>query len=256
MDNLISIITTVKNGEQYIRETLESVLNQTYTNYEHIIVDDGSKDNSIDVIESFIKVHSDYPLRLYVPGNLGRGGALNYAVSKAKGTWVAILDADDLWHKKKLMCQIHILKEEIDICATSSELFTDSVDLNKSLYNIRTRKINSNKLLLSNNICHSSVIIKKKLAQYNESRKGQFDYELWLRLLLEKKNIVVVDEKLTMHRIHKNQSFEAKNIYKYKFKSIKLQFKYILLTGKYVLLMPLFLKIIYYLLPSFRRLKV
>src|SRR5690554_7862010 len=82
---MISIITTVKNGSKYILETLESIKNQTYQEFEHIVVDDGSTDNTIQLLEDFQERNPNYKLFVFQPGNLGRGKALNFAVSKEIG---------------------------------------------------------------------------------------------------------------------------------------------------------------------------
>lgn len=240
---LVSIITTIKDGEQYIRETLESVLNQTYTNYEHIIVDDGSKDNSIDVIESFIKVHSDYPLRLYVPGNLGRGGALNYAVSKAKGRWVAILDADDLWHPQKLEIQWKcISNNNIDVLGTGSCLFTQTRELKFDKFDKegKIQYFKMNDLLKSNKLSHSSVLIRKEFCNYDEYRRSQFDYELWLQIGFQDKYLGKINQNLSFHRIHNNQSFESNKNTLYVFNALKLKLHYCI-KSKQIHLIPFIL---------------
>lgn len=228
MESLISVITTVKNGEAFITETLESVRNQSFNDIEHIIVDDGSTDSTVEIVKRFQEENPSYKLYLYQPGGLGRGKALNYAVSKAKSDWVAIIDADDIWHPNKLEIQYKIVSEnKIDVLAMGSELFSDSAEI--SYFNVSKENSNNivyykiNDLLRRNKLSHSSVLIKKALCIYDEERKSQFDYELWLRLAENKKILAKCTLKLNYHRIHKNQSFEGKMKKAYRWRSFKLK---------------------------------
>lgn len=93
---LISIITASYNYENYIKETIESVLNQTYTNWELIIVDDGSKDNSVEVIKSYCEKDSRIKLFQHEGGvNKGLAETIKLGISKAQGEWIAFLESDD-----------------------------------------------------------------------------------------------------------------------------------------------------------------
>jgi len=227
----VSIITTVKNGGSYLMETLDSINNQTFKDFEHIIVDDGSTDNTIDIINQFKETNPLYNLRLFQPGNLGRGKALNFAVSKASSDWVAIIDADDLWHPKKLELQWQcILLKDFDVLATSNETFSKTNEVNYDLKNenhlVRLLKISD--LLKSNKILHSSVLIKKEFCSYDELRESQFDYELWMRLITKKKELAIIKSKLSYHRIHDEQSFESKNKFFYRVKAFKINAYYCL----------------------------
>lgn len=228
----VSIITTVKNGELYIAETLQSIKEQSYQEFEHIVVDDGSIDNTVKIIENFQKENLAYKLYLYQPGNLGRGKALNFAVSKANFDWVAIIDADDIWHPQKLEAQINILKRNanISVLATKTGLFYENVEFEK-FGNFSFEIIEPKKMLYKSIISHSSTMIKKKDAVYDESRTSQFDAELWYRLAFDnKKTLALVEQELNYHRIHQNQSFEASKGQSYQKNAIKLSVKYCLKT--------------------------
>src|SRR5690606_16899158 len=164
---MISIITTVKNGSKYILETLESIKNQTYQEFEHIVVDDGSADNTVQLLEDFQQKNPDYKIFIYQPGSLGRGKALNYAISKANFDWVAIIDADDIWHPQKLEAQVNILKRNTDISvlATKTGLFSDSIVFDR-FEEFTENRIAIKSLLYVNSVSHSSVVIKKDCAWY------------------------------------------------------------------------------------------
>ena len=102
-ETMISIVTPVYNAAAFIRQTMDMVQAQTYTDWELLLVDDGSKDNSIDVIEAFLKEKPDDRIRLINKG-VNEGAALtrNRGIKEAKGRYIAFLDADDVWLAHKL----------------------------------------------------------------------------------------------------------------------------------------------------------
>lgn len=108
-NDLISIIIPVYNAEKFLDETINTVLNQTYTNFELILVNDGSNDKSVDVI----KKYSDKRIKL-IDNKKNKGAALsrNDGIKKSKGRYICFLDADDLWEKEKLEKQINFMKEK------------------------------------------------------------------------------------------------------------------------------------------------
>lgn len=247
MDNFITVITTVKNGEQYLSETLESIRAQTYKNFEHIIVDDGSSDNTLIILNNFKKQHKHYPLFIYSVDYLGRGKALNYAISKAKGSWIAIIDADDIWHPRKLEIQVkYITKCSIDVLATQTLLFNDLNQLSFGQCDNLVQPVYYSIIdfLKNNHISHSSVLIKKSLCFYDENRNSQFDFELWLRLAAQNKAIARISCTLNFHRIHENQSFEGRSIIRYRFRHFELVSTYCFLYNRYDLLIYDFIKCI------------
>ncbi|OUL31385.1 glycosyltransferase family 2 protein [Nostoc sp. 106C] len=107
---LVSVLIANYNYSQYIGETIESVLSQTYTNFEVIVCDDGSKDNSCEVIETYVK--NDSRVKLIRKENGGVASALNAAYRESKGDIICILDADDTWTDKKLEKVIEAFKSE------------------------------------------------------------------------------------------------------------------------------------------------
>ena len=118
----VSIIITTYNGSKYIRETIESVCNQTYRNWELIIIDDGSEDNTCEIITSF----KDERIQLFKAGRIGINGRIkNIGLEKASGELIAFIDHDDLWHPSKLEKQITVLQEypEAGFCLTGGYNF-------------------------------------------------------------------------------------------------------------------------------------
>lgn len=110
MNNLISIITPSYNSKRFIKETIDSVLSQTYQNWEMIIVDDCSDDNSVNYIRNLIKNDSRIKL-ITLEKNLGAAEARNKALEVAKGRYIAFLDSDDVWYPNKLEKQIAFMQK-------------------------------------------------------------------------------------------------------------------------------------------------
>lgn len=109
MNDLVSIIMPSYNTAQFIKETIESVLKQTYSHWELIIIDDCSNDNTDEVVKEYLydgRIH-------YIKNEVNYGAAVsrNRALKEAKGKWIAFLDSDDLWEKDKLQLQISFMKE-------------------------------------------------------------------------------------------------------------------------------------------------
>ena len=230
----VNIITTVKNGSDYILETLENIKLQTFKEFEHIIVDDGSTDDTVEKILKFKEENIDYTLHLFQPGALGRGKALNFAVSKANYDWIAIIDADDFWHPQKLEKQMELITKnpEIDLLSTQTKLCFDTFDqltFDKITSSGSLKFFNLYDFLRTNHINHSSVLMRKKIALYDENRKSQFDLELWLRLAKNRKILTQSSLLLSYRRIHEQQSFEGKMKKVYRWRSYKLKMKYCLL---------------------------
>lgn len=117
-EGLVSIITPVYNGEKYISETIESVIKQTYLDWEMIVVDDGSKDGSAAIVRRYAEKESRITL-LQQP-NGGSASARNNGIRYANGQYIALLDSDDLWDPDFLKSQLALLKEKNTICVHGS----------------------------------------------------------------------------------------------------------------------------------------
>lgn len=123
VNGLVSIITPCYNGAKHIVETIDSVLTQTYKNWEMLIVDDGSTDNSAEIIRNYVK--RDNRITLIQQSNQGSASARNKGIYLAKGQYIALLDADDLWLPEFLEEQINYMKEHDTICVYSTRCFID-----------------------------------------------------------------------------------------------------------------------------------
>ncbi|WP_391207673.1 glycosyltransferase family 2 protein [Psychrobacillus sp. L4] len=259
---LISVICTVKNAEQTISETIDSVINQTYENWEMIIVDDGSTDKTKYILEEYSRL--DKRIKPHFSPGPGRGKALNKAIELSSGYYVANLDADDVFHPQKLEIQINTFNSDksLFIVATKSIIIynNDKAAWKKVKSDHHNFHIIGNEILKKNVLNHSStMMIKSKLdgiGRYNQGRQSQLDYELWLRAHNKSLIIMRLDIALTAKRIHSNQSFENKKRIKYLFNSSTLQLKYILLQKKYHLILLLPIRITLGLLPFHLRQKI
>ena len=188
MNNLVSIITPNYNSEKFISETINSVLNQTYKNWEMIIVDDVSSDKSIDIISAFCKQDSRIQLH-QLSNNSGAAIARNKAIELAKGTFISFLDSDDLWLPKKLECQLDfMLKNNYSLSYTSYEIINEEGYLTNKIINCKD-KLDYKRMLYSNEIgCLTAMYNRDVLGKIlmPEIRKRQ-DYGLWLKILKSEK---------------------------------------------------------------------
>lgn len=245
MEELISIICTVKNGEETISDTIDSVLNQTYENIEFILVDDGSDDNTKKIIDKYTK--DDSRIKPYYSPGMGRSKALNKAIELANGKYIANIDADDLMHPQKTQLQVDFFNDHPDyfLVSTDFEVVYDNDSVkweSVSEKNVGLQKVEKN-ILIKNNIIHSAVMMNKKqlneIGNYNEKQATQIDYELWLRAFTNNKKMTIINKKLVAKRIHKAQSFENKKRVMYTLNSMKLQLNYIMKNLKYFYYLPI-----------------
>mgnify|MGYP000433415759 CR=1 FL=1 len=192
---LISIIMPNYNGGKYIGSSINSVINQTYRNWELIIVDDCSTDNSAPIIENYSQ--NDNRIKsIILENNSGTPGVpRNKGLERAKGEFIAFLDSDDIWHPQKLKIQVNfLLKHVADFCFTQVLPFkNDSEYKLRFIKKINPKEITFNTLnhgrLLYKNIIKSgsSVLVKEKTigtVRFNEDPKykGIEDYLFWLNL--------------------------------------------------------------------------
>ncbi|WP_421823932.1 glycosyltransferase family 2 protein [Flagellimonas oceanensis] len=216
---MVSIITPVFNSQKYISECISSVLDQTYKNWEHILVDDCSTDNSAQIIKGFAE-KDDRIRYVKLSKNSGAGVARNKAIELAKGDYIAFLDSDDLWSPVKLEKQISFM--EINKYAFSySDYYVIKDNIKTPLYMVKApKKVDFRKMLRNDYVgCLTAIYdvsyFGKKLMP--EIRKRQ-DWVLWLYLLKETDCAYCINEPLAFYRIG-NQSLSSS-----KFKLIKHNF--------------------------------
>lgn len=175
---LISVLMTVYNEERYVREAIQSILNQTFQDFELIIIDDASEDRTVNIINSI----QDNRISLYsLSKNMGVGYANNYAVQHARGKYIAKMDADDLAHPERLAIQFEYLEKNpyVDVVDSFISYFTDLEKVEKSeryyfIKNIYEGQLNkeynsetlSKELYWFCNVVHSAVMYRKELTDH------------------------------------------------------------------------------------------
>jgi len=199
--NLVSIITPMYNSGKFIKDTIDSVLNQTYEEWEMIIVDDCSTDISPEIVKSYIDSESRIKY-IKTDKNRGVSNARNIALKNANGQYIAFLDSDDIWDKEKLEKQINFMKEkDCAISFTSYELIDeDNRKLNKI---VRVVPSIDYKTLLKGNVlgCLTVIIDKSKLDfEIKMSGVRHEDYVLWLSILKKGYLAYGMDEVLAQYR--------------------------------------------------------
>ena len=248
-DILFSVIIPTYNRENFIIKTIHSVLSQTYTNFELIIVDDGSTDNT----EKFVRNIKDKRIKFFKKENEERGAARNYGTNKAKGDYITFLDSDDLLYSKYL--------EEANLFIASNnainifhQLFEVTNILGKVIHSANYSNNNVFKSLIKkgNFMACQGMFLQKDFAKSNlfiEDRNlaGSEDYELWLRISTRTKIIInpVITSALLQHLERSVVNININNLIKRKelmlhylfsnklINSKLLKYKRILKTGAY-----------------------
>lgn len=200
INDLVSIITPVYNAEEFIRETIQSVIQQTYENWEMIIVDDCSTDSSYEIIMSLAK--NDKRVKcIRLNNNLGVAEARNFGLREAKGEFICFLDADDLWGRSKLQRQIDFMKKnQYAISFTAYELIDrNSNSLNKVVS--IPKKVTYNQLLKGNVIgCLTIMINRSLIGEFFMPKIRHEDYATWLSLLKRGYDAYGINEVLAYYR--------------------------------------------------------
>jgi len=192
-------------------KAISSVISQSYQNFEIIIIDNNSTDNSKEVVDNF----NNPKIKLYFINNEGIiSKSRNLGISKSNGEWCCFLDADDFWFRNKLFeikKNIELNKNIDVICSNEIFLYTDTKKFKKKIYKKKNNKLNffSSLLLMGNQISTSATCVKKeKLKEKDvsfsedQSIKTCEDYDLWMQLAYKKANFLFINKYLGIWRIH------------------------------------------------------
>ncbi|WOD45056.1 glycosyltransferase family 2 protein [Hwangdonia lutea] len=224
MKSLVSIITPMYNSEVFISETINSVLCQTYKNWELILIDDCSNDKTLEVVENFIVKNPSIQL-IKNSSNKGAAFSRNKGIQTAKGDYIAFLDADDLWKPNKLEIQLAFMESEnCHVCFSSYDLINEkSESLNKQVKALK--EIDYSKLLKSNYIGNLTGIYNAKIIGKIKTpnlRKRQ-DWLLWLAAINKYgKPAKGIQKSLACYRIRKDSMSSNKlNLIKYNYQVYK-----------------------------------
>ncbi|MGE5402748.1 MAG: glycosyltransferase family 2 protein [Ignavibacteriales bacterium] len=224
MNPRISVILTTFNGASrgYLRQAIESVLVQSYDNYELIIIDDGSKDNTAEVCNAY---SANEKIKYIYQNNRGLSAARNSGIQSSSGELICFLDDDDYWHKDKLKRQAEYFYDTQDnkcgMVFTSLQLVDENGVVIGKQAHVASGSIYA-QLFYGNIIdAPSSVMIKrdvfKKVGYFREDFLSDEDYELWFRIAKEF-NIYSLNEELVAYRVHLNKmsnNHSATEFYRY-----------------------------------------
>lgn len=216
MDPLVSIIVPTFNRSAYLKKCVDCILSQTYSNFEVVIIDDASTDDTGEII----KKYDDDRIRYFNYGKIKNiSKSRNLGISLAKGDVIAFTDDDDKWNKTKLELQMKYLGNYDFICTNGNFINEDDEIIHQKLIDVdHNFLITTESLLYVNLILTSSVLIKKEVLLnselFDENKMTSFseDYQLWLKISLKTK-ILFLNELLTLKRIHsENISHQLENI--------------------------------------------
>ena len=209
---LISVTMPVYNGEKYLAEAIESILSQTFVDFEFIITDDGSTDGTIGILQKF--QNKDSRIRLIVREHKGLSNTANEMLDLARGKWIARMDADDIALPQRFERQLQWLTQtDADICGSWVQLF-GTADKRILKYPQSDDAIKM-ALLFNCSFAHPAVILKTELVKklrYNLAWVKVEDYELWVRAACAGWKMTNIPEVLLMYRQHSEQISSASSV--------------------------------------------
>ncbi len=194
----------VYNGERFLREAVESILNQSYHDFEFIIVDDGSKDNSVAIIQEY---KDDRIIILQNPKNMGITPTLNRGITQASGKYICRMDADDISLPNRLESQVNYLEKHptIAIVGSNTTIINELGIRGKTEYYPQSNNEIKRSIFIHNPFAHSSVLIRRsvldQLGVYDSKYLHNEDYDLWLRISAHY-SIENLPEILLLRRVH------------------------------------------------------
>ena len=206
----ITVLMSVYNGETWIRKSIESIINQTFEDFEFLIIDDGSIDETKYILEEFSK--KDSRIKIVYKENSGLTNSLNYGLSIAKGTWIARIDADDIALPNRLELQYqHISQSEknIVLLGSFSKIRGPHNDYDYvAICPLKNKNLHKNLLNMRSFFSHSSAFFKleaaKKVGLYRDRLKKAQDFDLWIRLT-DVGEIECLSKALVIITKHENQ---------------------------------------------------
>ncbi len=205
----LSVIMSVYNGESYLEESVESVLRQTYTDFELIIINDCSTDKTSEILEKLAL--KDERIRVYTNEvNLKLPASLNKAVSLCEGKYILRMDSDDLCLPKRFEKQLAFMEKNKDIDLSSIRFLTlkNGVFMPGGCGGRTDNEALKAMLLVTNPILHPGVIAKKEVLKelkYDDTLTCTEDLELWTRMVLNNKKMAILPEYLLIYRLHDKQ---------------------------------------------------
>lgn len=209
MEYLVSVVMSVYNAEKYLKESIESILNQTYENIEFIIINDGSMDSSLSIIKDYIKKDN----RIILVDNIENKGliySLNKGIDIAKGKYIVRMDADDISLESRIEEQVKFMDNNGDIALSGTSniiFFNKNKVINKKMNAIENYEDIKANSIFSCSFVHPSVImrndiIKKENFKYKEEFKHAEDFGLWCEIM-SKYKVANINKPLLRYRVVK-----------------------------------------------------
>lgn len=220
----VSVIMPVYNAENYLKEAMDSILRQTYKNFEFIIINDSSTDSTEKIIHSF----ADKRIKYYKNHrNLGVAKTLNKGIKLASGEYIARMDSDDISLARRIEKQVEFMNQhpEVVVLGTGIEVFGDNLSSYNRSFSTESEKIKLD-LLFASAFAHPSVMIRKRIIDqesyyYNFEYEGIEDYELWWRII-KRYEIATIKDCLLKYRVHDFQVTKSyTDIYKKRLRKLK-----------------------------------
>lgn len=209
----VAVLMCASNSELFIRESIENILNQTYSDFEFIIVENGSVDNTWDIIKSY----KDPRIKAFQTPLKQLAFNLNYGLILTKAEYVARMDADDIAMSQRIASQVAYLDTNPDVAVlgTVTEFFNSEKTLKIVDLPLTDRDIRR-KVPFSFSICHPSVMFRRSVIMEVGGYAGKYneDFDLWLRLFRDKNiKFANLSEPLLKYRIHPNQMIGSRESY-------------------------------------------
>ena len=212
---MITVIVPYKDASKYVKETLDSILSQTFRSFEMLCVDNGSSDNSRDIVGSVLE-QSDIKFRNLSFPKPGKCFALNFAILNCQTEWIAICDADDIWDPRKLEKQYFLTDKNTDVIGTQMSYIDEAgmpmdgapllpVENNEIIHSVLHKR--------ENPICNSSVVYRKTIHTHGVGFYDPLctveDYDMWSRCAFAGLKFVNHPDRLVHHRIHDDSNFNS-----------------------------------------------
>ena len=209
----LSVIMSVYNGEKYLSEAIDSVLDQTLTDFEFIIIDDGSRDKTVEIINKY-KEKDNRIILIKNKNNLGVSKSSNKGIKNSKGEYIARMDADDISLSNRFEKQIKFLEENKEVDLVYSDI--EVIGTGKLKYRTNIDFIELKRIFWHHNpIIHSTILFRKKNIdniKYNSKFTCTLDYEFFAQLLNKKYIFVYLPDKLVKFRLNNESLSKKKNV--------------------------------------------